>query len=382
MLKHFFLLLVSIITLASCGDDDPTPSPVIPTTAQNTVFVFMPYTANDSGNNSLYPFLLTNINDMERAIVENNGLGDTHLIIFISNGPNKSNLINISYNKGKCVRDTVKTYDTATYTSAEGITALLGDAKKYAPAKNYSMIVGCHGEGWLPAAKKTTRFFGGMKYQINITDLAQGIKKAGMSMNYIMFDDCYMSTVEVAYDLREVTNYLIASTSEMMDYGMPYHKTMKYLISSTPDYEALCDEFITFYNAYERPYGTIAVTRTAKIEEMAVLMKNINDNFTFNENDIDKVQDLDAMHYNPTVYFDFGSYVHTMCKDDDATLDSFNKLLNELVPYKASTQYIYSYMGGCIEEVKEFSGLTISDPSTNSVAVETKKQTAWWKATH
>ncbi len=55
MLKHFFLLLVSIITLASCGDDDPTPSPVIPTTAQNTVFVFMPYTANDSGNNSLYP---------------------------------------------------------------------------------------------------------------------------------------------------------------------------------------------------------------------------------------------------------------------------------------------------------------------------------------
>ena len=102
----------------------------------------MPYTANDSGNNSLYPFLLTNINDMERAIVENNGLGDTHLIIFISNGPNKSNLINISYNKGKCVRDTVKTYDTATYTSAEGITALLGDAKKYAPAKNYSMIVG------------------------------------------------------------------------------------------------------------------------------------------------------------------------------------------------------------------------------------------------
>ena len=168
----------------------------------------------------------------------------------------------------------------------------------------------------------------------------------------------------------------------MMDYGMPYHKTMKYLISSTPDYEALCDEFITFYNAYERPYGTIAVTRTAKIKEMAVLMKNINDNFTFNENDIDKVQDLDAMHYNPTVYFDFGSYVHTMCKDDDATLDSFNKLLNELVPYKASTQYIYSYMGGSIEEVKEFSGLTISDPSTNSVAVETKKQTAWWKATH
>ena len=387
MLKHFFLLLISIITLASCGDDDPTPSPITPTTAQNTVFVFMPYTANDSGNNSLYPFLLTNINDMERAIVENNGLGDTHLIIFIASDATKSSLINISYDKGKCVRDTVKTYDSASYANAEGITSLLGDAKKYAPAKNYSMIVGCHGEGWLPAAKlpankKATRFFGGMKYQIDITDLAKGIKNAGMQMNYILFDDCYMSTIEVAYDLRETTNYLIASTSEMMDYGMPYHKIMKYLISSTPDYEALCNEFTTFYKAYERPYGTIAVTRTSKIEEMAAMMKNINSNFTLNEDDIDNVQDLDVMHYTPTVYFDFGSYVHTMCKDDASTIDAFDKLLNELVPYKAATEYIYSYYGGALGEVKEFSGLTISDPSTSSVAVVTKKQTAWWKATH
>lgn len=375
-------LSLAVFFFASCGDDAPTPSPVIPTTAQNTVFVFMPYTANNSGNNSLYPFLVTNINDMERAIVENKGLGDTHLIIFIASDDNKSSLININYDKGKCVRDTVKTYNSATYATAEGITSLLDDAKKYAPAKNYSMIVGCHGEGWLPASKKTTRFFGGMKYQIDITDLAKGIKDAGMSMNYILFDDCYMSTIEVAYDLREITNYLIASTSEMMDYGMPYHKIMKYLISSTPDYEALCNEFITFYKAYEHPYGTIAVTRTSKIEEMAALMKNINANFTLNEEDFDKVQDLDVRHYTPTVYFDFGSYVHTMCEDDASTIDAFDKLLNELVPYKAATEYIYSYSGGALGEVKAFSGLTISDPSINSVAVDTKKQTAWWKATH
>ena len=387
MLKHFFLLLVSIITLASCGDDDPTPSPVIPTTAQNTVFVFMPYTANDSGNNSLYPFLLTNINDMERAIVENNGLGDTHLIIFISNGPNKSNLINISYNKGKCVRDTVKTYDTATYTSAEGITALLGDAKKYAPAKNYSMIVGCHGEGWLPAAKKTTRFFGGMKYQINITDLAQGIKKAGMSMNYIMFDDCYMSTVEVAYDLREVTNYLIASTSEMMGYGMPYHLILKYMLADNPNYEALCEDFTKFYITYKSgiqpmPYGTIAVTDLSQTETMATFMKTVNSTHTFDIDKIDEVQDLDVEHFDPTVYFDFGSYLRVLCGDDATTYTEGTKLLDKLVPYKGTTGMIYSGAGNKSLKLKEYSGLTISDPSINSSAIKTKKQTAWWNATH
>lgn len=41
-------------------------------------------------------------------------------------------------------------------------------------------------------------------------------------MEYILFDDCYMSSVEVAYELKEATRFLIASTSEMMAYGMPY----------------------------------------------------------------------------------------------------------------------------------------------------------------
>ena len=41
---------------------------------------------------------------------------------------------------------------------------------------------------------------------------------------FIMFDDCYMSSMEVAYDLKDVTDYIIASTSEVMAYGMPYEK--------------------------------------------------------------------------------------------------------------------------------------------------------------
>jgi hypothetical protein len=32
--------------------------------------------------------------------------------------------------------------------------------------------------------------------------------------------------------------------------------------------------------------------------------------------------------------------------------------------------------------VKTFSGITISDPSINSVAKDGKEKTSWWKATH
>ena len=339
----------------------------------------MPYTGD---SNPFYGALLDNIKDMEEAIKENKGLDDTHLIVFISKDYKESHLINIGYENGTCRRDTVKTYDYALYSTAEGISSILGDVKKYAPASvQYSMIVGCHGEGWMPSSTRSTRWFGGSKYQINISDLVDGIKNANMSMNYILFDACYMSAVEVAYDLRDVTKYLIASTSEMMSAGMPYKKILKHIIKQNPDYASLTKDFIDFYKSNSNPYGTIAVTDCAHIEDMAALMKQINSTHTLTDAD-SKVQDLDAGHRTPTVYFDFGSYVNALCADDEGAKAQFSSLMNELVPYKGCTDYIYSDSDGKKLKVNEFSGLTISDPSEHSSAINTKQQTAWWKATH
>lgn len=392
MLKHFFFLLISIITLASCGSDDPVNPvrPFVPTKTKNTLFVFMPYTANNKGDNSLYLSLKANLEDMERAIEQEKGLGNSQLIVFISENIKTSHLIYIGYNKnkGKCQRDTLKTYTDYDYTIPDGITSLLTSIKQMAPADNYSMIIGCHGEGWMPKPKSTqTRYFGGTAIPIDISDFNEGIKNAGMKMNFILFDDCYMSGIEVAYQLRESSNYLIASTSEMIAYGMPYHIILKYLLYDTPDYDALCRDFTSFYKTYTynltpMPYGTIAVTDLGYTEEMATFMKTVNSTHTFDIDKIDDVQDLDVEHYTPTVYFDFGSYLHVLCGDDVETYTEGTKLLDKLVPYKGTTGMIYSGAGNKPLKLKEYSGLTISDPSQNSSAINTKKQTAWWKATH
>ena len=393
MLKHFFLLLFSIIVLASCGgNDDPVDpvDPFVPTKTKNTLFVFMPYTANNNGGNSLYYSLKGNIEDMERAIEQEKGLGSSQLIVFISENIKTSHLIYISYNKnkGKCQRDTLKTYTDYDYTIPDGITSLLTSIKQMAPADNYSMIIGCHGEGWMPKPKSTqTRYFGGTAIPIDISDFNEGIKNAGMKMNFILFDDCYMSGIEVAYQLRESSNYLIASTSEMIAYGMPYHIILKYLLYDTPDYDALCRDFTSFYKTYTynltpMPYGTIAVTDLGYTEEMATFMKTVNSTHTFDIDKIDDVQDLDVEHFTPTVYFDFGSYLHVLCGDEVETYTEGTKLLDKLVPYKGTTGMIYSGAGNKSLKLKEYSGLTISDPSINSSAIDTKTQTAWWNATH
>lgn len=393
MLKHFFLILFSIIVLASCGGNDDPGNPVepfVPTKTKNTLFVFMPYTANNNGGNSLYFSLKVNLEDMERAIEQEKGLGNSQLIVFISENIKTSHLIYIGYNKnkGKCQRDTLKTYTDYDYTIPDGITSLLTTIKQMAPADNYSMIIGCHGEGWMPKPKSTqTRYFGGTAIPIDISNFNEGIKNAGMKMNFILFDDCYMSGIEVAYQLRESSNYLIASTSEMMGYGLPYHLILKYMLADTPDYKAICEDFTKFYITYKSgiqpmPYGTIAVTDLNYAEAMAIYMKKLNSTHTFDINKINDLQDLDVQHFTPTVYFDFGSYLRVLCGDDAAAYAEATNILKDLVPYKGTTGKIFSMAGQSELELKEFSGLTISDPSINPSAIDTKKQTAWWNATH
>ena len=386
-LLSILFIFLSFLAFASCSKNDgPTPEPDIPQTAAKTIFVFMPYTGGTQSSD-LYISFLTNLKDMETSINQNGGLGNNHLIVYISKNSNVSHLIDFKYKKGRCVRDTLKTYSSASYTTISGMTSILNDMKQYAPAEQYAAIIGCHGEGWLPK-NNITRYFGGSKYKIDVADLAESIHNVGVKMQFMLFDDCYMSGVEVAYDLRGATDVLIASTSEMMGYGMPYHKILKYLMIETPDYASLCKDFRSFYDSYTdyngRPmnYGTIAVTDINKIAEMAEFMKAVNSIHTFDMDKIDEVQDLDVLHYTPTVYFDFGSYLRVLCGDDIATYTEATKLLEKLVPYKDTTGKIYSWNGNRSLELKEFSGLTISDPSEYSEAINTKTHTAWWKATH
>ena len=95
-------------------------------------------------------------------------------------------------------------------------------------------------------------------------------------MEYILFDDCYMSSLEVAYELRHVTNYMIACPTEVMVFGMPYSTIGKYLLSEKPDYKAICESFYQFYSNYQYPYGTLAVTDCSYLDELAELMKHIH----------------------------------------------------------------------------------------------------------
>lgn len=52
---------------------------------------------------------------------------------------------------------------------------------------------------------------------------------------FIYFDCCYMSGIEVAYELRNATDYIIASATELPSDGMRYDLNLPLLFKQQPD---------------------------------------------------------------------------------------------------------------------------------------------------
>ena len=393
------LILLATLFIVSCHDDVPAPYPIPQGLPDKTIFVYMPWSAaRNNSTGSLYDNFQQNIKDIEAAIEAEKGLGRNKLMVFIATSANSAVLMEVKYAaNGKCQHDTLQRYEQhnmPAYTTTNGLASIFNEVKAQAKAKQYALIVGCHGTGWLFSEGKSrarTRYFGGTDhyFQTNIPTLAAAIEQAKMPMQFVMFDDCYMSNIEVAYEMRHATNYLIGCCSEIMAYGMPYKNIWKYLIQQKPNYQAVVNEFHQFYSNYQWPYGNIGVTDCSKVEEVVAHMKTINAATANNANLIDweDVQRLDG--YEKTIFFDMGDYVNKLCTtpETQALARNLHTALAQLVPYKSTTPYIYTALGELnynTIRVNAYSGITISDPTQSDFekALTTKKATGWWKATH
>ena len=255
---------------------------------------------------SLYDFFVNNIKDMKKGIVEQGGLNNTNLLVLIANSIDKSHLINVTYRNGKCYNDTLKTYDDGAMNTSDKMTDLLNKVAEVAPARIYSMMIGSHGVGWIYAEKvsesaqrriaadrdrnkamglpitRQSRYFGGGAVQMNIDDLAEGIRRSKVNhLQFLLFDDCYMANIETAYELNRVTDYLIGCPTEIMGHGMPYREMWKYLAPIHPDYGKAVDRFYDFYSNYsigsiDYHYGTISVTDCRNIDAMMQVLDDIH----------------------------------------------------------------------------------------------------------
>lgn len=368
--------------------------------SKQTLLMYFPWSGN------LTSYFETNIQDMEKALAQGILQEERVLVLFMDTATTAS-LFELCAEDGGTHRATHKRYDPIhDFTTAEGIATILEEVRRQAPAERYALTVSCHGMSWIPASRgqaargarhekghweydgsdrPLTRWFGGSAYQTDIEDLAAAIARTGMKMEYILFDDCYMASAEVAYALRHAAGRLIASPTEIMGYGFPYAEIGRYMIGEV-DYAGISQGYYDFYSAYTfngrlYPYGTISVTECSQLEALAEVMRRINEKHTFEASpeNLAALQRMDG--YTPTCFFDLGDYVRQLC-DDPALLDEFEAQLERTVPsvWRRNTERYYSYKNGA-NPIRTYSGMTVSDPSIHT-DTQRKTETAWWQATH
>lgn len=124
----------------------------------------------------------------------------------------------------------LKTYDEGIATSAERMTEVLDDAFTLAPAEHKGLVLWSHATGWIEDgyedtldnnAEISTMSFGNHRgRKMNVTTLRTVLE--ANPVDYIYFDCCLMGSVEVAYELRNCADYIVASPSELPREGMPY----------------------------------------------------------------------------------------------------------------------------------------------------------------
>ena len=93
---------------------------------------------------------------------------------------------------------------------------------------------GSHGYSWYPSPifspeqsaatpRRAPAWFG--QDDNNYTELWElhDALSEGPHLDYILFDACFMSGAEVAYEMRDVTDYILACPTEILAYGLPYN---------------------------------------------------------------------------------------------------------------------------------------------------------------
>ena len=404
-----------IVVGVSCSNGDNPDGPDVPVTpVGQTVFMFFPW------SNSLLSDFRRTVEDMQ-TVVAQRSMKDERIMVFMATSEREAVLFELKKQNGRCLTDTLRRYNDRPFTSRQWLTSLFSEVMTLAPASRYGMVVGCHGLAWVPVqgqrnARKrlgsqekideednlykeeridkegepndlmhfevqgpvTTRFIGGTypETQIETTDLADAMADAGFHTEYILFDACYMSSVEVAYELKDVTHYLIASPTEVLSYGFPYITMGKHLLG-TPNYKGIVDSFISFYSSYNLPYGTVAVTDCTQLDALAAIAQQINaaDAEQLVPNG---VQIMDG--YSPTLFYDLG---HLMSLKDAGTVltAAFAEQLEKTVPYKGHTDQYFTALKDAPVDIKHYSGLNTSQGSLNRMA-DRLSETAWHKATN
>lgn len=369
MLKKSILVFILTFVLVSCQKDNYEPL------AQETIFPHKKHTVilYAIADNDLYTYAEKNIQDIENQW-NSHFDGNFVVALDIPAYARKKRPSVFKIEKDKNIEIIPYSADFQS-SNPKTMKTILEKIKRQFPSEKYTLILWSHGTGWLPQdfdlqqdSDIPSKSFGKEKYaEMSIFDLKEALPDSGFET--IIFDACFMASVEVLYELRQKSKFFIASSAEILQTGFPYEKlTPLFFTENSP--KKWAETFFNFYNEKKGVYqsATISVTDNHFFDDLANSVKKIafSDNFSNFLVEKNKIQSFDRT--KKPIFFDFYDYFSHF------DTENIKHSLEKLVIYKANTPIFAKKFS-----IKTHSGLTsfIFSENKNQILQQYYQKYTW-----
>ena len=294
-------------------------------------------------------------------------------------------LVHIYHNKLRGnVIDTLAIYPkTENSANPKTLTRALERMQADFPANSYGLVVLSHATGWVSAEMSTPSIALRSVIQDksttesnNYMELSAFVDAIPYKLDFIVFDACFMGAVEVAYELKDKTDYLVASPAEVLAPGFVYTSMMQHLFRLQSDPIAVARDFFECYDGQNGIYrsATVSVVKTSELEDLAAFTADVIAASGKGEDLIDFVQNFG--YGRQKIYFDLGDYLQKLSPE---RYDELQTIFEQCIIYKANTPFYYSGVGRQ-QAINTFSGLSVYIPqAAYPVANRQYKDLKWTK---
>lgn len=366
------IIIASLLTLlfCSCERDGMDLTLSVGPFGDETRKVMLLY---EAGFNSLGSEIRANIEALKSGYLPEKGRNDDVLLVFshVTSGwrgystETTPSLVRLYSERGEARADTLKVWPVGTsIANAAMVTEVFNWVREEFPAAGYGAVMSSHATGWLPEGyfndpekyegrprsssvswNRRLRTFGQeyfskgtMLEEIEIKDLATAIP---YKLDYILFDACLMATVEVAWELRNVCDYLAVSPCEIPAAGFNYKTLAEHLLKpEVPDLKAVCQDYFAAYENDPTYGATITMLDCSRLDALASACRTLFDRYRSGIRTLEgwNVQVYDRIMGDKDYYIFFD--VKDVLREAGAStgdLDLLQDALDEAIVFEAHT---------------------------------------------
>ena len=266
-MKYLLTLIAGLLLFTSCKDDKKDDNSSI---CQRTLICYV------CGDNNLASDAKENITSL--ILQGSKEIGKDNMIVVVVDNQ-KTNPTLIHVRNGEYTKS--EPYETDFYmTDPEKMRQILTYIMNEYKSNSYALLLWGHSTGWMmerdTIAYANTRGYGpdetgetgsGIATWINYPAMGKVFSQLPAKFDVIIGDVCLLQCVEIAYELRNYTNYIVGAPSEVPGYGLPYDSVIKYMFgSSEEDYKVLAN---AIYNNTKGSYQVpTSVVKTSALEDL------------------------------------------------------------------------------------------------------------------